>query len=184
MIKPILFNTAMVKAIVAGDKTTTRRICKDGNMLSIPDMNYYDAYRRTYAVHNYSDGEHTAQLSVAERNCPICPKDILYVRETWLKADDGYYYRADETSYSRRMREDYGYKWRPSIHMPKEAARLFLRVKDVRVERLQSIDDEGAKTEGANVGVGWEEKMRRTAIERFAEIWDSTIKSANMPFYS
>lgn len=63
------------------------------------------------------------------------------------------------------------------------AARLFLRVTGVRVELLQDIDDDGAKAEGANYqdgkNVGWEEKMRRTAIDRFAEIWDNTIKLAD-----
>ena len=67
--------------------------------------------------------------------------------------------------------------------MPKEAARIWLKVTDVRVERLQDITDDGAKAEGANwkngKNVGWEEKMRRTAVERFAEIWESTIKKTD-----
>ena len=77
--------------------------------------------------------------------------------------------------------------WKPSIHMPKEAARLFLLVKNVRVERLQDIDEEGAKAEGANFcngkHVGIEEKMRRSAVERFSDIWNSTIKPADIDLY-
>jgi hypothetical protein len=67
------------------------------------------------------------------------------------------------------------------------AARIWLKVTDVRVERLQDITDDGAKAEGANwkngKNVGWEEKMRRTAVERFAEIWDSTIKKYDLDSY-
>ena len=78
---PILFNTEMVRAILDGRKSCTRRICKDGNEYTVPDMNFYNADRRTYAVHNYADKKHTDKLSTAERSCPICPGDILYVRE-------------------------------------------------------------------------------------------------------
>ena len=67
--------------------------------------------------------------------------------------------------------------------LPREAARLFLRVTGVRVERLQDIDEEGAKAEGANFRAGIEEKMRRSAVERFAEIWDSTIKRSDRDLY-
>lgn len=62
-------------------------------------------------------------------------------------------------------------KWHPSIHMPKEAARLFLRVADVRVEQLQDIDDDGVVAEGMEIGA------------HFDELWDSTIKPANRPIY-
>ena len=108
-IKPILFNTEMVRAILDGRKSCTRRICKDANEYTVPDMDFYNADRRTYAVHNFSDKEHTEQLSIAERTCPICPGDILYVRETWqyLYELDGneqviedtgkYYYAATDT---------------------------------------------------------------------------------------
>lgn len=83
--KPILFNTEMVRAILDGRKTVTRRICKDGNEYTVPDISFLDCKRRTYAVHSYADKAHTEQLSTAERPCPICPGDILYVRETWAR---------------------------------------------------------------------------------------------------
>lgn len=71
--------------------------------------------------------------------------------------------------------------------MPKEAARIWLKVTDVRVERLQDITEDGAKAEGANFkngkNVGFEEKMNRTAIERFTEIWNSTIKKSDFDRY-
>lgn len=94
-IKPILFNTEMVWAILDERKSCTRRICKDANEYTVPDMKFYDADKRTYAVHNFADREHTEQLSTAERTCPICPGDILYVRETWYKGLERYLYRAN-----------------------------------------------------------------------------------------
>ena len=176
---PILFNTEMVRAILDGRKTVTRRICKDANEFTVPDMSFFDAEKRTYAVHNYADAEHTDKLSVAERTCPICPGDILYVRETWCKSPftDNYIYRADgerelfSQSYDSEIMDDTVWTWKPSIHMPKEAARIFLKVKDVRVERLQDIDDDGVVAEGLKIG------------DPFDELWDSTIKKADIDRY-
>ena len=166
-IKPILFNTEMVRAILDGRKSCTRRICKDANECTVPDMDFYNADMRTYAVHNFADKKHTEQLSIAERTCPICPGDILYVRETWERFEcwncEGdergncpkepqksvfdktcgcYMYRATDEIYGDA-------RWHPSIHMPKEAARIWLKVTDVRVERLQEITEDGAKAEWA-----------------------------------
>ena len=128
---PILFNTEMVRAILDERKTCTRRICKDANEYTVPDMDFYNADRRTYAVHNFADKEHMEQLSTAERTCPICPGDILYVRETWwypiaLNSDKQYVFRADEVAESGFKNDSH--IWHPSIHMPKEAARIWLKV--------------------------------------------------------
>lgn len=191
-IKPSLFNTEMVRAILDGRKTCTRRICKDANECTVPDMDFYNADRRTYAVHNFADKEHTEQLSIAERTCPICPGDILYVRETWKKAPNGYYYYED---WQRNDIADIT-KWKPSVHMPKEAARIWLKVMNVRVERLQSITEEGAIREGAegekchhiNVGAfGCTDCMNTGWIEPpqvgFMQIWNSTIKKSDLDRY-
>ena len=208
-IKPILFNTEMVRAILDGRKTCTRRICKDANEYTVPDMDFYNADRRTYAVHNFADKEHMEQLSTAERTCPICPGDILYVRETvWQKI--GYYLDVDgETKPSwynefRYVASDekpetgWNYSWvkRPSIHMPKEAARIWLKVTDVRVERLHDITEDGALREGAQgmrcdhaaLGVyGCTDCMNTGWIEPpqvgFMQIWDSTIKKSDLDRY-
>ena len=158
MIKPILFNTAMVQAILDGRKTMTRRVVKNPAK-------------------------------------PPCRKgDILYVREAWHK-----YTKRVGKGENCHLAEFYGYKasvtnsedanepWHPSIHMPKKAARIWLKVTDVRMERLQDIDDEEAKKEGANWkngrNIGWEEKMRRTPTERFAEIWNYTIRKTDLDCY-
>lgn len=182
--KPILFNTDMVTAILEGRKTVTRRVCKDGNDYTVPDMGYYDADKRTYAIHSYCDKRCTYeyQISTSERKVPICPGDILYVRETWnwypieMCSRESYIYRADFTY------EKAGYvTWKPSLHMPKEAARIFLKVKDVRVERLQEIDDKGAYMEGAGEpNIIYQLGAR---VCEFARIWQSTIKKEDIDKY-
>lgn len=179
-IKPILFNTDMVRAILDGRKSCTRRICKDANEYTVPDMEFYNADKRTYAVHNFVDKEHTEQLSTAERTCPICTGDILYVRETWKEAPKGYYYYED---WQRNDIADIT-KWKPSIHMPKKAARIWLKVMNVRVERLQEISAESALAEGADKYIhtngGLDENM---TITSFIGIWNSTIKKSDLDRY-
>ena len=188
-IKPILFNTEMVRAILDGRKTCTRRICKDANEYTVPDMEFYNADRRTYAVHNFVDKEHMEQLSTAERTCPICTGDILYVRETWKEAPKGYYY------YEDWQKDDIAdvTKWKPSIHMPKEAARIWLKVTDVRVERLQEITDEQAKREGIQydecpTGFTWKQETDMhncytTPIGAMQALWNSTIRKSDIDRY-
>lgn len=209
-IKPILFNTEMVRAILDGRKTCTRRICKDANEYTVPDMEFYNADKRTYAVHNFADKEHMEQLSTAERTCPICPGDILYVRETvWQKI--GYYLDVDgETKPSwynefRYVASDekpetgWNYSWskRPSIHMPKEAARIWLKVTDVRVERLQEITEKQACMEGTDPwdevcyeNNGWHPTFSDpdsggdpNMIDGFHKLWNSTIKKSDIDRY-
>lgn len=185
-IKPILFNTEMVRAILDGRKTCTRRICKDANEYTVPDMDFYNADRRTYAVHNFADKEQMEQLSTAERTCPICPGDLLYVRETWCKgylmnAKERYYYKADDN--------DFLCTWHPSTNMPKQAARIWLLVMDVRVERLQDVTEDGAKAEGAIDNRGFihspenEYDRIHTARDHFIKIWNSTIKKSDIDRY-
>ena len=175
---PILFNTEMVRAILDGRKTCTRRICKDANEYTVPDMDFYNADRRTYAVHNFVDKEHTEQLSTAERTCPICTGDILYVRETWKEAPKGYYY------YEDWQKDDIAdvTKWKPSIHMPKEAARIWLKVTDMRVERLQEITIDGIRNEGLSFMAVHAGDME-IAMEEWKNLWNSTIKKHDINHY-
>lgn len=175
-IKPILFNTDMVRAILDGRKSCTRRICKDANEYTVPDMEFYNADRRTYAVYNFVDKEHMEQLSTAERTCPICTGDILYVRETWKEAPNGYYYYED---WQRNDIADIT-KWKPSIHMPKEAARIWLKVMNVRVERLQEITEVQAQAEGCNSGLL---TGACTARGQFEDLWNSTVKKSDIDRY-
>ena len=175
-IKPILFNTDMVRAILDGRKSCTRRICKDANEYTVPDMEFYNADKRTYAVHNFADKEQMEQLSTAERTCPICTGDILYVRETWKEAPKGYYYYED---WQRNDIADIT-KWKPSIHMPKEAARIWLKVMNVRVERLQEITEVQAQAEGCNSGLL---TGACTARGQFEDLWNSTVKKSDLDRY-
>ena len=206
-IKPILFNAEMVRAILDGRKSCTRRICKDANEYTVPDMDFYNADKRTYAIHNFADKEHMEQLSTVERTCPICPGDILYVRETWEHFDccccegdeHGNCYQEPQQNVLNKSYGCYMYRatdeiygdarWHPSIHMPKEAARIWLKVTDVRVERLQSITEDGAKAEGAIDNRGFihspenEYDRIHTAREHFIKIWNSTIKKSDIDRY-
>lgn len=181
-IKPILFNkqisTEMVRAILDGRKSCTRRICKDANEYTVPDMEFYNADRRTYAVHNFADKEHTEQLSIAERTCPICPGDILYVRETWSPVfvrPRRYLYKVE-----CKEAENLPIKFHPSIHMPKEAARIWLKVTGVRMERLQEITEVQAQAEGCNSGLL---TGACTARGQFEDLWNSTIKKSDLDRY-
>ena len=186
-IKPIIFNTDMVLAILNGKKTVTRRVIKG----FIPNDAIFGYTVFTPKGYISCRGIFAGGYGEKLFKLPYQPGDILYVRETFQYIDfagenNGYVYRASENGELWET-ESENWKWRPSIHMPKEAARIFLKVTNVRVVRLQDIDDEQAKEEGANCrngkNVGFEEKMRRSAIERFAEIWNSTIKKSDIERY-
>lgn len=174
MERPILFNTDMVKAILEGRKTQTRRILKPQPTNINPEY--------LYAI------DETKQ-PFKEINQPYSKGDTLWVRETWGDYDGEvryYLYRADYQDGAKTFewseRDEFGEeiicdlpKWHPSIHMPRDAARIFLKVTDVRVERLQKITEDGAAKEGfiSNQISTWEHSPFSTAIERFKSTWDS-----------
>lgn len=188
--KPILFNTKMVKAILDGRKSVTRRINKDGSEFSVPDMSFFDEERRTYAVRNYADKALLEMSSLVEVPVPICPGDILWVRETWAAFRGWcwgpvYVYKAGYDPKQLPPGRRTKWHWHPSIHMPKEAARIFLRVTDVRVERLSEITDEQALAEGVRYtdDVTKPEQCFQSPRGAFANLWDSTIKPADREKY-
>ena len=174
--KPILFNTQMVLAMLEGRKTVTRRAVK-------PQPPATSVIRKRGSAWDWSfwsdcDMGHLMQP-------PYQPGDILWVRETW-NGDwcDHYIYKADGGSAKAA-----GYaaepKWRPSIHMPKEAARIFLRVKGVRVERLkditpEQIDAEGCKEWAYSATTG---ELLPSGPSWFSIAWDNTIKPADRALY-
>ena len=202
-IKPILFNTEMVRSILDGRKSCTRRIIKPqpqsglcytyagSHKGCIGKWTYPNRGAHEFLGEEYKLPENIKDEELSKRwNPPYHTDDILYVRETWSEGyEEGtYIYRAsDKLADLPTFKESSKLIYHPSIHMPKEAARIWLKVTDVRVERLQEITEDGAKAEGANwkngKNVGWEEKMWRTAIERFAKIWDSTIKKSDLDRY-
>ncbi len=163
---PILFSTEMVRGILDDMKTVTRRVIK---------YSASDVYKSAcfHGLLYEGMGVNNLPRSVIDWYCkevkrpPCAPGDILYVRETWTRLyyvdPDGYtyynqpmyYYAADGTP-DIILRDGDGFEeddqricWRPSIHMPKEAARIFIKVKSIRAERLQDITEEQAKAEGA-----------------------------------
>ncbi len=179
-IKPILFTTEMVRALLDGRKVVTRRVVK-GYALQNLEL---DTDGSIIGVYDWDEGHVRPITDYA----PYRPGDTLYVRETWAVSEnlwngmDTVIYRANYTDDGSAH-----IKWRPSIHMPKEAARLFLRVTDVRVERLQEITTQGIVDEGVVPKDTWNGPMRlRTRqefYEAFEEIWDSTIKKADLTRY-
>lgn len=193
MIRPILFNTEMVQAILDRRKSCTRRLVKTRRKDACGFYVTRNSDGSFAGIYEYDENE---SMFDAPLMPPYHPGDILYVRETWCKYDDDhiiegrkYVYKADASHISEEARKKFGYRWRPSIHMPKEAARIWLRVVGVQLERLQDITENGAKAEGAIDNRGFihspENEYNRihTAREHFAEIWNSTIKKSDIDRY-
>lgn len=170
--KPIFLNTEMVRAILDGRRTQTRRVVK-------PQPQSYLFDGRGYI---FDEGE----LPKPQYQ----PGDILWVRETWCANNNphsdncgGFEYRAD---YEGALCQDL-ISWHSSIHMPKKAARLFLRVTDVRVERLQDVKNADCVSEGAvkrpDITKRGDLVLHSRYRMEFADLWDSTIKPANRDRY-
>lgn len=176
-IKPILFNTEMVQAILYGRKTCTRRIVKG----AIPDDAMWGYTMFTPKGCISCRGVYADEYGEKFFRLPYQQGDILYVRETWCKGfwmneKERYYYKADDN--------DFHCVWHPSIHMPKEAARIWLKVKDVRVERLHDITGKSVLREGINSHVHPDaDYFDGNQREVFAELWDSTIKKSDIDRY-
>lgn len=192
MIKPILFNTDMVQAILDGRKTVTRRCVKG----FIPNDAIWGYTMFTPKGHISCRGYFVDEYGEKFFKPPYQPGDILYVRETWCKANEtcgmasidcgechsgcGYLYKAtpDQCFVNEET------QWHPSIHMPKEAARIWLKVTDVRVERLQDITAEQVVKEGITE---FDMEHIKTLGEHydipFAALWDSTIKKSDLDRY-
>lgn len=259
-IKPILFNTEMIRAILDGRKSCTRRIVKPQPQSRLcytfagcncgtwgyPSKTAYENWGDEYKLpEDITDEELKRRW-----NPPYHTDDILYVRETWrvgawdiLNQMIAFDYKdgtCGELTYihdrdlferlvnqsrndARQAKCEYNgvdfvwekgkspCRWHPSIHMPKEAARIWLNVTDVRVERLQEITESGAKAEGIRgytkdgnlykyavtddwwidyhnkhkeivTGTWWQD-MPRTAKDAFSYLWNSTIKKSDLDLY-
>ena len=209
-IKPILFNTEMVRAILDGRKTYNRRVIKPqpkarlcytyagSHKDCIGKWTYPSRGVREFWGEEYKLPENIKDEELSKRwNPPYHTDDILYVRETWKKAPNGYYYYED---WKRNDIADIT-KWKPSIHMPKEAARIWLKVMNVRVERLQEMKPvdvikEGAYPDcwdclntygesGSQCCYGTEEQCSQCdeVMMEWEKLWNSTIKKSDLDRY-
>ena len=234
---PILFNTDMVRAILDGRKTVTRRLIKSQQLIGIlPDkckngMPEEFLKEKKFMFKPYYDMT-DAELIETAYNPPYQPGDTMYVRETWrvgawdirnqmiaFDYKDGtcgeLTYIHDRELFERlvnQSREDARKskceyngvdfiwekgkspcRWHPSIHMPKEAARIFLKVKDVRVERLQEIPHDGTLKEGIHFcecpdGFTWKPEtdihnFYITPMGAMQALWNSTIMKSDIYRY-
>lgn len=166
---PILFNMKMVRAILDCRKSCTRRIIKP------QPQGYFEVSEEPLYIYD-TDGKQ------GKITPPYQPGDILYVRETFIQAAAHiFWYKADDKPW---MSKDL--LWKPSIHMPKEAARIWLKVTDVRVERLQDITGLSVQKEGIEVDPN-ECASKFDFISElfllFQKLWDSTIKKSDLDSY-
>ena len=183
--RPILFNSAMVRAILSGQKTQTRRVVKphrSDDAFCLQDFNDgkgWWPYRSEDGESPFMDGNEYPL------SCPFgSAGDQLWVRETWshdapsteecrASFEDalggigfGPYYLATETAPETL-------RWIPSIHMPRWASRITLEITKIRVERLHDISEEDAIAEGAQ----WSAccaPQEGSVKAGFAQIWHST----------
>ena len=210
-VKPILFNTEMVRAILDGRKTCTRRVIKPQ-----PDEKHIyplgfvadSTEKKNVGCFGFGIDEYGGSVQYAKP--PYHPGDILYVRETWqcwrahryeATADIRFRAGGDDVrlqfangntdSINRLDYDTFVHKWfshngewKPSLFMPKEAARIWLKVTDVRVERLNEITDKDAEREGAQPDYPFDYDVDKWPnLEHFKKIWNSTIKKSDIDRY-
>ncbi|MFR6345802.1 MAG: hypothetical protein ACLUN9_03345 [Enterocloster aldenensis] len=189
MVRPILFNSDMVRAILEGRKTVTRRVIKD------TDESMYAG------MCGLGPGLFDRNTGIRVKESYYRLGDILYVRETWGIANLDYDDKKVFIIYRTGNEQENGIcvtlpnekfekiyesmagnspDWHPSIHMPKEAARIWLKVTDVRAERLHNLTNRDAKKEGVTVETDNSGIAHRAA---FMRLWDSTIKKSDIGTY-
>jgi hypothetical protein len=170
-LKPILFSTEMVKAILEGRKTQTRRVIKPQTVThNGPNGQTTESIDDYFMTRNLKDAELLC-LACA----PYRPGGILWVRETWRMCLDGIFcHKADGDcdTCSTTGENTFNVKWKPSIHMPREACRLFLKITDIKVERLQEITEEDALKEGC-MPIILDDAIFFSAKGKFHALWDS-----------
>jgi hypothetical protein len=194
-IKPILFSTDMVQAILDGRKTMTRRVAKFPTGCNPSWTGYQPDGGVIYGSNNMPAVK--AKYKVG---------DVLWVRETWcqlwkldendqtIEGTEAFYYAADGYNPTpfNAFPDEYGFigdrecpRWRPSIFMPKSACRLFLRVTDVRAERLTKISEEDAVREGCRAGdryAGPNSTPALTAKQSFMWLWNMLNTKRGYPW--
>lgn len=176
--RPILFNGEMVRAILSGRKTQTRRVMLD-QPCYLPDFNRghlsirvggarYQAFSKNFAPVSCPFGRPGDRLWVRETWCPIYPQNPTYNGGRPIEID----YRATHSRESHwRVMDDHGTRrWKPSIHMPRWASRITLEITGVRVERLNDISHDDACTEGIESTRGG----KLACVDRFRSLWEQS----------
>ena len=205
-IKPMLFNTEMVRAILDGRKTCTRRLVKPqpDEKQKFPLGFVTDSTeKKEVGCFGFGTNECGGSIQYVKPPYGYAPGDILYVRETWCD-DRQFTHDSTPGRYFYKASESENFKWHPSIHMPKEAARIWLKVTNVRVERLQDIDEDGVWDEGFRFKPPCLTRVsadghtcdldgpctssikycEMTMGELFGrELWDSTVKKSDIDRY-
>jgi hypothetical protein len=181
--RPIIFNAEMVKAILEGRKTQTRRVIKPQPIIETTGFHeglkgYQTPFREFFA-----GGKKIVLRTGDSQKCPYgVPGDKLWVRETWGTWDEKGEYPLYKATPDDRV-PCYG-KWKSPIYMPKKYSRLTLLVKDVRVERVQDITLDNIHAEGLKLDAvkntlraplgKWPENFVEIEFRKlFAELWDS-----------
>ncbi|EMM2809455.1 TPA: ASCH domain-containing protein [Klebsiella pneumoniae] len=188
----MIFNGEMVRAILDGRKTQTRRIMKvqpESNQLGlllITDSTKHSDIGKYHWAESNATGNHVRSKLFS---CPFgAVGDRIWVRETWAEAGasapDLKLYRANYPEHVPSIYENVPpaeeIRWTPSIHMPRTASRILLEITDVRVERLNAISQEDAQAEGMEL-TGWRPTYSdpdsggevMTPYDNFAELWSS-----------
>lgn len=200
--KPILFNTDMVRAVLDGRKMATRRAVKYKYSNTEMKMRTDKYGTRLIEIQKDVEGETHGKnldettwhklLGYIEPKPPYRKGDYLYVRETWSEWTGGYLYKAWWEGIAQPGAFS-GEKWHPSIHMPKEAARIFLRVTDVRAERLQDMPHDGPMKEGIHFcecpdGFTWKQETDmkncyNSLMGAMEDLWNATIPKKDLDKY-
>lgn len=196
-IKPMLFNMDMVQAIQNGRKTVTRWLIMPHNRKKAKEQRYVQGSGLWIdpGTDNGDKEGHIKDYSISscwmsysryiEKYADYKPGDILYVREKWCRNTnfEEYYYAANR---KKGAGAPYELKWRPSIHMPEEAARIWLRVKNVRIAQLCNMKLDDFLSEGVCIrpeAFNDLENAYMQARNEFIAIWDSTISKGQQNLY-
>jgi len=176
--KNILFSTPMVRAILEGKKTQTRRVIKPQPYFteSSSRWTWKIPKSKILVTDELFDASRSWHEYLNPKQYPHKVGNILWVRETWAKVNNKYIYLADSKNGLQAC------PMKPSIHMPREAARLFIKITGVRVERLQDISEADAKAEGvsrdhrmmmyAGMGKASIEMLERVYRDEFILLWN------------
>lgn len=206
--KPILFSTQMVEAILSGRKTMTRRIIKvqpknDGQFWRISTMIestsrndkknegklHWITMENEYSIKDYDNRYFQCKYSVGdilwvrEKTCYVMKDHAPDLLEGFRENRQTVYGTDFNEDWMKYAKEKYSYKWTPSIFMPKSAARIFLKITDIRAERLQDISEEDAKDEGISykydeeIGYTFKDYIKlnyiHSPINSFQSLWQS-----------